>query len=322
MHIYTDEIQYASYLAHKMHIIYQKRQYLNNHFYKILTYKSANITINTVNSKFMKVNINLTSFFRDLFLVETESTLAFAVIGTIFARNASISYSYFFIPLLMGIFCMIPCIPVYLIENMTIPQVIGQRGAELIVLEFVCIWNAKLLAGEFLGKPGLCAVGACVLIFEALSYFTAYKMEKAETEHLNKRLKEKLKELEEASKTTQQSNIHETENKAEKIEVYGDHDNRTKLSLKDILYFEADAELVFAYTAKEIFQVKQRLYQVESFSRNAGIVRASKSYLVNLNKIQSVRTALNSRLYAKMPNGEEVLISRKYAPALKEALSC
>lgn len=208
-----------------------------------------------VNSKFMKVNINLTSFFRDLFLVETESTLTFAVIGTIFARNASISYSYFFIPLLMGIFC---------------------------------IWNAKLLAGEFLGKPGLCAVGACVLIFDALSYFTAYKMEKAETEHLNKRLKEKLKELEEEAsktKTTQQSNIHETENKAEKIEVYGDHDSRTKLSLEEILYFEADAELVFAYTAKEIFQVKQRLYQVESFSRNAGIVRASKSYLVNLNKL-------------------------------------
>jgi len=42
---------------------------------------------------------------------------------------------------------------------------------------------------------------------------------------------------------------------------------------------------------------------------------------VNLRKIQSVRTALNSRLYAKMPNGEEVLVSRKYAPALKERIS-
>ena len=95
----------------------------------------------------------------------------------------------------MGIICMIPCIPVYLLENMTIPQVIIQRGAELIVLEFVCIWNAKLLAGEFLGKPGLCAVGACVLIFDALSYFTAYKMEKAETEEEREAIRSRLAEM-------------------------------------------------------------------------------------------------------------------------------
>lgn len=269
----------------------------------------------------MKVNINLTSFFRDLFLVISESTLVFAIIGTIFAKTATISYSYFFLPILMGIICMIPCIPVYLLENMTIPQVIIQRGAELIVLEFVCIWNAKLLAGEFLGKLGLCAVGACVLIFDALSYFTAYKMEKAETERINKKIKE-LEEQRSKNEAEHQAPARGTEAKTEKIEVYGDHDSRTKLSLEEILYFEADADLVFAYTTKEIFQVKQRLYQVESLSRNTGIVRASKSYLINLNKIQSVRTALNSRLYAKMPNGEEVLISRKYAPALKEAMAC
>lgn len=290
-------------------------------YYRILTYKSANITMYIVDIKLMKTNFNLSSFFRDLFLVVTESTLTFAVIGTIFAKNAVISYSYFFIPLIMGIICMIPCIPIYLKENMTIPQVIVQRGVELVILEFVCIWNARLLAGEFLGKPGLCAVGASVMIFDALSYFTAYRMEKAETERLNKRLKEKLKELEEKAVKTESAQQTSTPT-TEKIEVYGDHNSHIKLSLEEILYFEADAELVFAYTAKEIFQVKQRLYQVESLSRNAGIVRASKSYLINLNKIQSVRTALNSRLYAKMPNGEEVLISRKYAPALKEAMAC
>ena len=146
-------------------------------------------------------------------------------------------------------------------------------------------------------------------------------MEKAETERINKKIKE-LEEQKSKNEAEQQAPARGTEAKTEKIEVYGDHDSRTKLSLEEILYFEADADLVFAYTTKEIFQVKQRLYQVESLSRNTGIVRASKSYLINLNKIQSVRTALNSRLYAKMPNGEEVLISRKYAPALKEAMAC
>lgn len=35
--------------------------------------------------------------------------------------------------------------------------------------------------------------------------------------------------------------------------------------------------------------------------------------LVNTDHIISVRTALNGRLYAKMENKEEILITRKYA---------
>ena len=61
----------------------------------------------------LKRTVNLTAFLRDLFFVETECTLSFAIIGTIFARNAAISYAHFFIPLVLGVVCMIPCLPVY-----------------------------------------------------------------------------------------------------------------------------------------------------------------------------------------------------------------
>ena len=259
----------------------------------------------------MKMNINLSSFFRDLFLAETECTISFAVIGTLFAREASISYAYFFIPIVFGFICMIPCIPVYLKENMTIPQIIIQRVAELVVLEIVFIWSANLLAGSFLGIKGLVATGFSVMLFDVFSYFVMYKMEKAESERLNKKLKEQAEK-----KAACKEGIY-----SDKIDVIGDHDRHVQLPLGDILYFEADAEQVFSYTVTEIYQVKMRLYQVESLSRTAGIIRVSKSHLVNLHKIQSVRTALNSRLYAKMPNGEEVLVSRKYAPELKQAMA-
>ena len=118
-----------------------------------------------------------------------------------------------------------------------------------------------------------------------------------------------------------------TENPAEeksstvKIEAFGDYDRRIKLPLNEILYFEADAEQVFAYTREEIYNVKLRLYQVEEISHPAGIIRVSKSHLINVQKIESVRPALNSRLYVKMLNGEEVLVSRKYAHALKDAIA-
>ena len=244
--------------------------------------------------------------------METECVLSFAVIGTIFARDATISYAHFFVPLALGVICMLPCLPVYLIESMSIPQVIVQRSAELAVLEAVCVWTAHFLAGGFLGRLGLWAVAASVLLLDALSYLTAYLLEKAESERLNKTLKEN------ADKPDAQNG---GDKKASTIEAFGDQNRRAQIPIAEILYFEADAEQVFAYTEKEIFQVRQRLYQVETLGGPSGIIRVSKSHLVNLRKIQSVRTALNSRLYAKMPNGEEILVSRKYAPALKERIA-
>ena len=260
----------------------------------------------------MNKNVNISAFFRDLFLVETECVLSFAAIGTIFARDAAISYAHIFIPLVLGVVCMLPCLPVYLMENMSIPQVIVQRTAELVVLEAVCVWTAKFLAGGFLGKIGLAAVASSVLFFDALSYLAAYWLEKAESERLNKTLREA------ADKQDAQSG---GDKNASTIEAFGEQNRRAQIPIAEILYFEADAEQVFAYTEKEIFQIHQRLYQVETLGGAAGIIRVSKSHLVNLRKIQSVRTALNSRLYAKMPNGEEVLVSRKYAPALKERIA-
>ena len=268
----------------------------------------------------MKRNVNISAFIRDLFLVETECVLSFAIVGTIFARGAAISYAHFFIPLALGALCMLPCLPVYLIENMSIPQVIVQRSAELAALEAACVWTANFLAGDFLGTPGLVAVAVLTALFDVLSYTVSYMMEKAESERLNKTLKElaeKSREDGEAAGLAAQKDCA----KASTIEAFGDKNRRAQIPIAEILYFEADAEQVFAYTQNEIFQVHQRLYQVETLGGAAGIIRVSKSHLVNLRKIQSVRTALNSRLYAKMPNGEEVLVSRKYAPALKERIS-
>lgn len=261
-------------------------------------------------------------------MVETECVLSFAVVGTIFARGAAISYAHFFVPLALGALCMIPCLPVYLIENMSIPQVIVQRSAELIVLEAACVWTADFLAGDFLGKPGLVAVAALTALFDVLSYSVSYIMEKAESERLNKALKELAKKQfedgEASNSEARNADGQEAEDDGKKdstIEAFGDQNRRAQIPIAEILYFEADAEQVFAYTQNEIYQVHQRLYQVESLGGAAGIIRVSKSHLVNLRKIQSVRTALNSRLYAKMPNGEEVLVSRKYAPSFKERIS-
>lgn len=98
------------------------------------------------------------------------------------------------------------------------------------------------------------------------------------------------------------------------------HDAAYQLDLSDILYFEAVGDQVFAYTTEEIYSVKKRLYELETIYQDRKFIRCSKSILVNLMKIESFRPALNSRFFARMKNGEDVLVSRMYAKELKKKL--
>ena len=75
---------------------------------------------------------------------------------------------------------------------------------------------------------------------------------------------------------------------------------------------------VFAYTVECVYEIKGRLYQVEEKVNKRNICRASKTMLVNVEHIISVRTALNGRLYARMENGEEILITRRYAKEVED----
>ena len=93
---------------------------------------------------------------------------------------------------------------------------------------------------------------------------------------------------------------------------------RASVRIEDILYFETVDGLVFAYTVDSVYEIKGRLYQVEEAVKRSYICRASKAMLVNMDKIELVRTALNGRLYAKMENGEEILVTRKYAKEIED----
>lgn len=97
------------------------------------------------------------------------------------------------------------------------------------------------------------------------------------------------------------------------ITGYGSNKEMIQIRVEDILYFEAVGEWVFAYTKEQVYEIKMRLYQIEESLKEDKMKRASKSILVNIRKIISVRPALNGRLFAEMENDEEILISRQYA---------
>ena len=109
------------------------------------------------------------------------------------------------------------------------------------------------------------------------------------------------------------------QHKGDTLTGYKQTRERVSVRIEDILYFETVDGLVFAYTVDSVYEIKGRLYQVEEKVKRRNICRASKTMIVNAEHIISVRTALNGRLYARMENGEEILITRKYA---KEIENC
>lgn len=94
----------------------------------------------------------------------------------------------------------------------------------------------------------------------------------------------------------------------------------SQVALQDILYVEAVDNKVFAYTAKKAYELKCKLYEFETAHEGKKFFRCSKSFVINLMKVDHVRPILNGRFSATMFGGEEVIISRQYVPELKKRL--
>lgn len=89
---------------------------------------------------------------------------------------------------------------------------------------------------------------------------------------------------------------------------------------KDVYYFESVDDKTFAYTKDQVFETKQRIYQLEEELPAGDFFRASKAVIVNLNKIQSLSPAFGGRFEAVLKNGYKVIISRLYVANLKKIL--
>ena len=89
----------------------------------------------------------------------------------------------------------------------------------------------------------------------------------------------------------------------------------------DVLYFESVDNRTFLYTEDDVLEVKQRLYELEVILSDKDFIRISKSQIVNINKIESLKPELNRTILATMCNGEQLYISRKYVQAIRNMLS-
>lgn len=104
-----------------------------------------------------------------------------------------------------------------------------------------------------------------------------------------------------------------------KFTGYDEHGISTIVA-SDIYYFETVDNKVFAYCRQSVYEVKERLYQLEEVIEELPFMRISKSMIVNIEKILHISPALGGRFEAVLENDEKVIISRLYVPILKNRL--
>ena len=88
----------------------------------------------------------------------------------------------------------------------------------------------------------------------------------------------------------------------------------------DIFYMESVDKRTYVYGEAGVYRCSLRLYQLLEELGDAGFVQVSKSCILNINVLESIRPLRNSRMEATLSNGERVEVTRKYVSAIKEKL--
>lgn len=127
-------------------------------------------------------------FLNSYILVQAETTFNIGIVGTLFAPEVRVEFWFFFMPAIMGMVCMLPCIPLYVNDNLSITQVKLLRLLELVVLVMTMEFMTYLLLGNRVAPWLYVGVSVVVSVFEGLTYVIMDYLEKREIDLLNEKL--------------------------------------------------------------------------------------------------------------------------------------
>ena len=98
--------------------------------------------------------------------------------------------------------------------------------------------------------------------------------------------------------------------------------DETKVIVKpeQILYVESVDGKTFAYTKGAVVRLEYQLSQLEQLLWERHFFLFSKSMIVNIDKVESLKSLPSNRIDAVMCNGEHIIISRTYASEFRKRL--
>ncbi len=102
--------------------------------------------------------------------------------------------------------------------------------------------------------------------------------------------------------------------------VWDEEKEITLLSPREAVYCESVDERTFIYTNASVFQTALSLAELEGRYGDLGLFRAGKSTVINLHHIRSLKSQPGGRIQATLETGEKLMVSRHYAPLLRERL--
>ena len=94
----------------------------------------------------------------------------------------------------------------------------------------------------------------------------------------------------------------------------------TVIESNEILYIESVDGKTFAYTEQDVLKLDYQLSQLEQILRTINFFRCSKSVILNIDKVKSLKSLPSNRIDATMCNGEHIMIARTYASNFRKRL--
>lgn len=92
------------------------------------------------------------------------------------------------------------------------------------------------------------------------------------------------------------------------------------LTPSDVLYAESVDEKTFLYCEGQVCRTPLSLMELEMRCRELGYCRVSRTMVANLHRVSTLRSLPAGRVECTMQNGERLIVSRRYAPLLREQL--
>lgn len=93
-----------------------------------------------------------------------------------------------------------------------------------------------------------------------------------------------------------------------------------RINIPDVIYLESVDGITFLYTSNEVYRTSLTLALFEAVYADSGFFRCSKSMIINVCRIDRLKSMSGNRIDATMDNAEHIVISRRYAKALRNLL--
>ena len=92
------------------------------------------------------------------------------------------------------------------------------------------------------------------------------------------------------------------------------------ISADEILFLESVDDRLYAYTSDKVVRIDGTLSSFMNENGEEIFFRCSKSVVINVNRVMSLKSLSSNRIDATMEGGEHIIISRRYASEFRRFL--